>query len=109
MSEDASREERVAAKIEAAQARLRGDLPARRVPPDAYPPEQFSTLAGEYPFLTIAGGLALGALIGSMVPRNFGGKAGKSLAAFASLAAEAGLAIAQAKASRRNSGVEEDD
>ena len=65
MNDEQARQARISDKIAASQVRLWGDLPeilplpfksARKLPPDAYPPEHVSTLAGQYPLLTLAAG-----------------------------------------------------
>ena len=55
-------------------------LPARATLPDRYPPEDYRSLAGEYPWLTVAAGLGAGLLVGAMLPRGLGGKFGKRAA-----------------------------
>ena len=76
MSESKARSERIAAKIADSQARLARDnpaLPATPLPPkDAYPPEDYRTLAGEYPWLAMAAGLGVGLLAGALVPKKAG-------------------------------------
>lgn len=70
-------------------------LPARATLPDRYPPEDYRSLAGEYPWLTVAAGLGAGLLVGAMLPRGLGGKFGKRAFAAASIAAELGLALSR--------------
>lgn len=71
-------------------------LPAagRRSPlPDAYPPENYRTLAAEYPWLTLAAGAGFGLLIGAMLPKKAGGKLGQRALGAAAVAGEIGLAL----------------
>ena len=101
MSDTDDRRERIRGKVAAAQARLKRDsedlpaVPERKVLPDAYPPESYRTLAGEYPWLTVAAGLGAGLLVGAMLPRSIGGKLGKRALTAASLAAEFGLVLSR--------------
>lgn len=78
---------------EAEDRRDQETIPQRQSFPDAYPPEDYRTLAGEYPWLSVAAGLGAGLLIGALLPRGTGGKFGKRALAAASLAAEVGLAL----------------
>lgn len=109
MSEPESPRERIRKKVAASTARLKRDsqelpaVPERTVLPDAYPPESYRTLAGEYPWLTVAAGLGAGLIVGALVPKAVGGKLGKRAVAAASLAAELGLALSR----RAGSEVEE--
>lgn len=106
MSETEQRSERIRQRIAASQGRLERDsesLPAipRREPlPDAYPPEDFRTLAKEHPMLTVAAGLGLGLLVGALIPKGAGGKAGRRLIGVATVAAELGLAFSKQAADR---------
>ena len=63
--------------------------------PDADPPEQIATLAGEYIGLSIAGGLVLGLLVGSLIPRAPGKKLSRRASALAAIAGEAALLLAK--------------
>lgn len=96
------RRERIKAKVAASQARLNrdGDLaPApHRLPnlPDAYPPDNYRTLAGEYPLLTVGLGLGMGLLAGALLPkRKSSGLLSKRTVALLSAAAE--IAITASK------------
>lgn len=82
------------AKIDASAADLRGDkaVLATRLP-DADPPEQFSSLIGEYPGLAIAAGLGLGLLAGAILPRNTGRKLARGVFFLASTGGELGLVL----------------
>ena len=101
MSDTDDRRDRIKQRIAASQARLdreSTDLPAlpRRDPlPDRYPPEDYRSLAAEYPVLTVAAGLGLGLLIGALVPKGIGGKLGKRAFAVATAAAELGLVLSK--------------
>lgn len=98
MSKNDLRRDRVAKRIAASQERMTREsdiLPAhpRRDPlPDRYPPEDYRSLAREYPWLTIAAGLGLGVLVAAMLPRKFAGKTAKRAMGIATVAAELGLA-----------------
>ena len=101
MSEADDRRDRIKQRIAASQARLdreSADLPAlpRRDPlPDRYPPEDYRSLAAEYPVLTVAAGLGLGLLIGALVPKGIGGKFGRRAFTVATAAAELGLLLSK--------------
>lgn len=104
MSNAQDRTKRIRDKIEASQARLEregADLPAlpRKEPlPDAYPPEDYRSLALEYPWLTVAAGLGVGLLAGALLPSKMAGRA----LALASVAGE--LAIAYGSQAREAAG-----
>lgn len=106
MSEAEHRSERIRERIAKSQGRLAREseeLPAvpRREPlPDAYPPEDFRTLAKEHPLLTLGAGLGLGLLAGALLPKGAGGKAGRRAMGIAVAAAELGLAISKQAADK---------
>jgi len=52
------------------------------------PPEGLRALAMEYPFAVLAGGVAIGLIAGAFIPRAAGRKAGRSLAAAATVVGE---------------------
>ena len=97
MSEADDRRDRIKQRIAASQARLDREsadlhaLPRRDPLPDRYPPEDYRSLAAEYPVLTVAAGLGLGLLIGALVPKGIGGKFGRRAFTVATAAAELGL------------------
>ena len=68
MSDADTKRDRIKAKVAASQERLTRDseflpaVPQRKNLPDAYPPEDYRSLAAEYPLLTVAAGLGLGML-----------------------------------------------
>lgn len=97
--EHETRRTRILAKIAASQARLKPETtelaPVRRPLPDEYPPEDYRTLAAQYPWLVVAGGLAAGALIGSLLPKSFGQKFTSRAIGAAGIAAELGLAFSK--------------
>lgn len=101
MSEADERQKRIRTKVAASQARMQRDdasLPAatqRPNLPDRYPPEDYRSLAGEYPWLAVATGLGAGLLVGALLPKGPGGKFGQRAVAAASLAAELGLALSR--------------
>jgi hypothetical protein len=99
MSDTEAKRSRIKDKIAASQARLLRDAPVsppvRRNLPDAHPPQDYRSLAGEYPWLTVAGGLAAGLLIGALIPKQAGSKLGKHALSVATVAAEIGLALSK--------------
>lgn len=92
---------RVAKRIAASQDRLKRDsdqLPAkRRIEPlaDAWPPEDYRSLAKEYPWLAMAAALGAGALVAALLPRRFVSKTGRRALGAATVAAELGLAFSR--------------
>ena len=95
------RRNRVATRIAASQDRLKRDsdkLPAKpRIEPlpDAWPPEDYRSLAKEYPWLAMAAALGAGALVAALLPRKFVSKAGRRALGAATVAAELGLAYSK--------------
>lgn len=106
MSEAEQRSERIRERIAASQGRLAREskeLPAvpRREPlADAYPPEDFRTLAKEHPMLTVAAGIGLGLLVGALIPKGSGGKVGRRAMGIAVAAAELGMALSKQAADK---------
>jgi len=98
VSEAEAKRERIKAKVAASQSRLTRDsdempiAPHRQNLPDAYPPEDYRSLAAEYPWLTVAAGMGAGLLIGAFLPKGFGAKAGKRVISAAALVGKLGLA-----------------
>ena len=90
-----TRRTRIKDKIAASQERLKpGGAPSPRKLeplPDRYPPDRFSQLAGEYPLLAVAGGLAAGVVVAALLPRAFGRKFSRRALAAATVASELGL------------------
>ena len=101
MSKTDPRRDRIANRIAASQKRLQRDgdkvpAKARRDPfPDAWPPENYRSLAKEYPWLAMAAGLGVGVLVAALLPRNAVSKAGRRAMAAATVAAELGLAFSK--------------
>ncbi|MFM5893184.1 MAG: hypothetical protein ACKOQM_01965 [Novosphingobium sp.] len=101
MSKTDPRRERVASRIAASQQRLKRDsdsLPARprlEPLPDRDPPENYRSLAREYPWLTVAAGLGIGVLVAALLPRKFASKTAKRALGVATVAAELGLAYSR--------------
>ncbi|PKB25254.1 hypothetical protein B0I00_0447 [Novosphingobium kunmingense] len=99
MTEIDARRERIRQKVAASQERLKRDgdtaPAAQRMPnlPDAYPPENYRTLASEYPLLTVGLGLGLGLLAGALLPKRKPGLLGKRAIALATAATELALAL----------------
>lgn len=97
---------RIKDKIAASQERLKRDSAAAPKPAPKKPAASVSdysakrapstsqgllATAAEYPFLTIVGGIAAGAVIASLLPRAFSSKLAKRSVALASVAGELGL------------------
>ena len=101
MSKTDPRRDRVAKRIAASQERLQRDSdkvptkPRRDPLPDAWPPEDYRSLAKEYPWLAMAAGLGIGVLVAALLPRNFAGKAGRRALGAVTVAAELGLAFSK--------------
>ena len=95
MSNPEPRQERIAAKIAASQDRLDRTSSARPALPskDAYPPEDYRTLAGEYPWLAVAAGLGVGLLAGALVPKKAGSQFTQRAISLAMVAGEIALAL----------------
>lgn len=97
MSSLEPRQERIAAKIAASQARLDRSSESRPALPskDAYPPEDYRSLIAEYPWLAVAAGVGLGLLAGSLAPKKAGSKFGKRALTLAIAAGELGIAFSK--------------
>lgn len=101
MTDADARREKINQRIAASQERMRrerGNLPAvpvRETLPDAYPPEDYRSLAAEYPWLTMAAGAGLGMLAGALLPKKSGSKLGRRALGMATVAAELGLALSR--------------
>lgn len=101
MSDADDRRARINERIAASQDRMRRssvDLPAvpkRETLPDAYPPDDYRSLAKEYPWLTMAAGAGLGLLAGALLPKRAGSKLGKRVLGMATVAAELGLSLSR--------------
>jgi ElaB/YqjD/DUF883 family membrane-anchored ribosome-binding protein len=101
MSDADARRARIKDRIADSQERMRRGsvnppaVPKRETLPDAYPPEDYRSLAREYPWLTVAAGAGLGLLAGALLPKRLGGKLGKRALGAATVAAELGLALSR--------------
>lgn len=111
MSEVQSTRDRIKAKVAASQQRLKRDsdavpmIPQRPNLPDAYPPENYRSLAAEYPLLAVAAGIGVGLLVGALIPKRAGSKVGKRALTLATMAGELGLALSkQARDAARDAG-----
>ncbi len=99
MTQAENRRKRVATKIAASQNRLDRDAPAKKPPPKAAkiparkaePPETISGLARDYPILIVLGGLAVGVLAASLLPRGAARRLATRAAALAAVAGELGV------------------
>jgi ElaB/YqjD/DUF883 family membrane-anchored ribosome-binding protein len=95
------RRDRVAKRIAASQERLTRESdtlsaqPRRDPLPDRDPPENYRSLAREYPWLTVAAGLGVGVLVAALLPRKFASKSAKRAMGLATVAAELGLAYSR--------------
>jgi ElaB/YqjD/DUF883 family membrane-anchored ribosome-binding protein len=115
VSDADDRRARINQRIAASQDRMRRssvDLPAapkRETLPDAYPPENYRSLAREYPWLTMAAGAGLGLLAGALMPKRTGAKLGKRALGMATIAAELGLALSRQAGSKAAEGLSQLD
>lgn len=101
MSEADEKRKRIREKVSASQERLKRESGAKAAAPsparfpDAYPPEDYRSLAREYPLLTVAAGIGAGLLLGAILPKGVGGKFGRRALAAATVAAELGLTLSK--------------
>ncbi|MFM5948678.1 MAG: hypothetical protein ACKOPM_05515 [Novosphingobium sp.] len=101
MSETDEKRDRIRARIEQSQDRLSREssalpaVPARRVPADAYPPEDWRGLANEHPWLVVAAGAGLGLLAGALLPKRAGSKTASRALGLAAAGAELALALSR--------------
>lgn len=89
---------RIKDKIAASQARQQRDAtpaPALRPLRDDYPPEHVSTLAGQYPLLTLAAGALAGVALGALLPRALGRHFSRRALTIVTIAGELGLAASR--------------
>lgn len=111
MSDAESRRAKINERIAASQERMRRGsvnvpaVPKREALPDAYPPEDYRSLAREYPWLTVAAGAGLGLLAGALLPKKAGSKLGKRALGVATVAAELGLALSRQAGSKAADGL----
>jgi ElaB/YqjD/DUF883 family membrane-anchored ribosome-binding protein len=111
VSDADARRARIKDRIAASQERMQRDslrlpaVPKRETLPDAYPPEDYRSLAREYPWLTVAAGAGLGLLAGALLPKRLGGKLGKRALSAATVAAELGLALSRQAGSKAAGGL----
>lgn len=90
-SKSETRREQLRRKVAQSQETLARTPPAARMPGNA-PPEGYKALAIEYPFALIAGGLALGAVAGALLPRSVVRKLAQGAIGMAGIAGDVGLA-----------------
>lgn len=88
-----------------AQGRKKQTIPAttemgKPAKADRSPPDGVKALALEYPFALVAGGVAVGVLIGALLPRRQASRLSRPLLAAVGAASEFGLAYAQKALSR---------
>jgi ElaB/YqjD/DUF883 family membrane-anchored ribosome-binding protein len=111
VSDADARRAKINERIAASQERMRRSsaslpaVPKRESLPDAYPPEDYSSLLKEYPWLTMAAGAGLGLLAGALLPKRAGSKLGKRALGVASVAAELGLALSRQAGSKASEGL----
>lgn len=104
MSDADEKRDRIRARIEASQGRLKREsdqlpaLPPRTAPADAYPPEDLRSLAKEHPLLILAAGAGAGLLLGALLPKRAGSKLSGRALGLAAAGAE--LAVALSKNAR---------
>ncbi len=82
------------AKIRRKVAESEAGLARQRLP-DGEPPEGVRSLAMDYPFALVFGGLAIGLIAGAFIPRSAGKGLGRGAVAAASIASELALAYGQ--------------
>lgn len=86
---------RIKQKIAASQDRLKREgaakLTPRKTAKPAAQPEGLLAAAAEYPFLSVFGGIAAGAVIGALLPKALGGKLVRRSVALATVAGELGM------------------
>jgi ElaB/YqjD/DUF883 family membrane-anchored ribosome-binding protein len=110
-----ARRARIKDRIAASQDRMRRSsvnlpaVPKHETLPDAYPPEDYRSLAREYPWLTMAAGAGLGLLAGALMPKRAGAKLGKRALGVATLAAELSLALSRQAGSKAAEGLSQLD
>lgn len=115
MDDADARRARIKDRIAASQDRMRRSsvnlpaVPKRETLPDAYPPEDYRSLAREYPWLTMAAGAGLGLLAGALMPKRAGAKLGKRALGVATLAAELSLALSRQAGSKAAEGLSQLD
>ena len=101
MSDVDSKRARIQSRVEASQERLKREsdqlpaLPPRAAPTDAYPPEDFKSLAKEHPWLLVAAGAGAGLLVGALLPKRAGSKLGGRTLALATAGAELAMALSR--------------
>ncbi len=99
MTDTEGKRSRIKEKIAASQARLRGEGYAPPAPrrnfPDAHPPENYRSLAAEYPWLTVAAGLGAGLLVGALLPKKAGSQFSKRAVGIATVAGELALVLSK--------------
>ncbi len=89
---------RIKNKIAASQVRLHRDAPPSaesRPLRDGYPPKHVSTLAAQYPLLTLAAGALAGVALGALLPRTLGRKFSRRAVTVLTIAGELGLAASR--------------
>ncbi len=113
MSDADSKRARIQSRVETSQERLKREsaqlptLPLRRAPADAYPPEDFSSLAREHPWLIVAAGAGAGLLLGALLPKRTGSKLGGRAVGLAAAGAELALAFSRTTRDAASGGARE--
>lgn len=113
MSDADSKRARIQSRVETSQERLKREsaqlptLPLRRAPADAYPPEDFSSLAREHPWLIVAAGAGAGLLLGALLPKSTGSKLGGRALGLAAAGAELALAFSRTTREAASDGARE--
>ncbi len=75
-------------QIEPGIADLTNLTPAKL--PEREPPESYRELGGDYPVALLVGGLAVGFLVGVLIPRSLSRRIGRSAVGMAAIAGELG-------------------
>lgn len=86
MSDSATRRKAIRQKVSESQADL-----AKTTPPERNPPEGVKALAMDYPFAILLGGLAVGVVVGAMLPKAAGRRASRKALTAAAVARELAL------------------
>lgn len=113
MNEADSKRDRIAARVDASQERLKREsdelpaLPARRAPVDAYPPEDFTSLAKEHPWLLVAAGTGAGLLLGALLPGRISPKLRRRALGLAAAGAELAIAMGRGASETASDGARE--
>ena len=73
--------------------------------PQPTPPEDLRELARQHPGLVVAGGVAIGLLVGALLPRKAGSRFARGVMGIAATAGEVGLALSSQARQRAEDGL----